>query len=248
MDPNTPGSGPARPPLTTYRDFAQMVEHTLVRHDLTEDEVAQGCHLAKEYGVAAVAVRPCDVELAARVLGGSGVQVAGIAGFPHGSSTTAAKLYEGRDLLRRGAKEINFVVNIGKMLSRQFQHVETEILQMAESCHQEGAILKVVCECAYLADDLKIILSKILKRTQADFADTSTCYGPGGYRLQDVQLLKRVLGDTVKIKASGGVRTLEKALEAYEAGCDRFGATFTAPILEEWKRRLAAQPKAAPNL
>src|SRR5690606_28758474 len=100
------------------------------------------------------------------------------AGFPHGSSNTATKLYEGRDLLRRGAKEVSLVVNYGKMISRQFQHVETEILQMSESCHQAGAILKVIFENAYLAQDLKIILCKMCKRTDPDFAEPGTGFAP----------------------------------------------------------------------
>ena len=116
---------------TTYEELAGMIEHSLVRPDLTEDLVAAGCRLAYDYRVAAAVVKPCDVDIAVRILDGSGVAVASVAGFPHGSSNTATKLYEGRDLLRRGAKEISLVVNVGKMISRQFQYVETEIMQMA---------------------------------------------------------------------------------------------------------------------
>jgi deoxyribose-phosphate aldolase len=218
-----------------------MIEHSLVRPDLSEDEVAAGCHAAAEYGIAAVQVRPSDIELALRITEGSGVCVASVVGFPHGSSNTATKLYEGRDLLRRGAAELSFVVNIGKLLSRQFQYVETEILQMAESCHEAGAVLKVIFENAYLAEDLKIILSKILKRTEADFAETSTCFGPTGYTLADVQLMRRILGDLVKVKACGGIRTLDRAIEVYNAGCDRIGCTLTVTLLEDWKKRLSAK-------
>ena len=249
MDPdNTLNAIDQRPPLTTYEDLAGMAEHSLVRPDLSEEDVTQGCHVAQHYKVAVAMVRPSDVDLAVRILGDGPVRIGSVVGFPHGSSNTATKLYEGRDLLRRGVKEVSLVVNIGKMLSRQFQHIETEILQMSESCHQQGAVLKVIFENAYLAEDLKIILCKMLKRTETDFADTCTGFGPSGCALADVQLMKKILGDRVRLKASGGVRTVDKALEVYNAGCDRFGASSTVSILEDWKKRLeklAQKPPAS---
>lgn len=236
MDQN---SEETRPALETCEDLARLIEHSLTRPDLSEDDVSTGLWLAREYSVAAAVVRPCDVDLAVRILDGSGVAVASVVGFPHGSSNTASKLYEGRDLLRRGAKEIAIVVNFGKMISRQFQHIETEILQMSESCHQAGALCKVIFENGYLAEDLKVILCRICKRCEVDFAETATCYGPSGYTLPDLALMKSILKDRVKMKATGGVRTLHRAFEVYNAGCDRLGATATATILEDWKRILA---------
>src|SRR5437879_5038786 len=147
----------ARPPITTYEDIAKMIDHSLVRPELTIDQVAQGCELARRYHVASVSVRPCDVDFAVRQLGGSDVKVGSLAGFPHGSSTTAVKLYEIRDALRRGAKEVDMVLNISALLSRQFQHVESELLQCAEECHKQGAILKVIIENAYLTEELKLV-------------------------------------------------------------------------------------------
>jgi deoxyribose-phosphate aldolase len=172
------------------------------------------------------------------------VKVSSVVGFPHGTATTAAKLYEARDAVRRGAREIEAVINIGKMLSRQFQHVETELLQMAESCHQSGALLKVNLELCYMATDLKVIASKILKRIEADFAVTSTCFGPSGYQPSDLVLLRTHLKDRVAIKAAGGVRTVDKALEVRAAGCARFGSTATVMLLEDWKARLAKEAAA----
>jgi deoxyribose-phosphate aldolase len=153
-------------------------------------------------------------------------------------------LYETRDLLRRGAREIDMVLNIGKLLSRRFQYVETELRQMAEACHEAGALLKVIFENAYLTDELKIIACKISTRGGADFVKTSTGFAPSGATLEDLRLMRAHSGSSVKVKAAGGVRTLEKALEVYEAGADRFGATATAAILDAWKARLqrAAQP------
>jgi deoxyribose-phosphate aldolase len=245
----TPEGAAGRPPLATYAGLAKMIDHSLVRPELTDEQVAEGLRLALAYDVASVSVRPSDAELAVRLLEGSAVAAGSIAGFPHGSSTTATKLYEARDLLRRGVKEIDMVLNIGKLLSRQFQYVETELIQMANACHESGALLKVIIENAYLSEDLKIIACKICKRSEVDFVKTSTGFAPSGYTREDILLMKRVVGGRCRLKAASGVRSLETALEVYELGCDRFGATQTAPILDAWKARLAAReaPAAVPS-
>src|SRR5437764_972290 len=117
MDPR---GNPARPPLTTYESLAKLIDHSLVRPELTEEQVGAGCELARRYDVASVTVRPCDIDVAVRILEGSGVAAGSVSGFPHGDQNTGTKLYETRDLLRRGAKEIDMVINISKLLSRQF--------------------------------------------------------------------------------------------------------------------------------
>jgi len=228
------------PPPTTYLDLAKMVDHSLLRPELTEEQVSEGCRIAREYHVASVTVRPADVDLAAGWMAGSGVPVGSVAGFPHGSQTTPAKLYEARDLLRRGAREIDMVLNIGKLISRQFQFVETELAQMAQVCHEAGAILKVIFENAYLTNELKIIACQVATRAGADFVKTSTGFAPTGATLEDLRLMRAHAGPHVQVKAAGGVRSLERALEVRQAGCSRFGATATVTILEDWKARLAA--------
>lgn len=240
--------GEERAPLVTYEDVAGRLELSLTRPDLPEEQVYEACRKALDYGIAAVVVRPSDVDMAVRVLGNSPVAVASVAGFPHGSSNTATKLYEGRDLLRRGVKEVSLVVNYGKMISRQFQHVETEILQMSESCHQSEALLKVIFESAYLAEDLKIILCKMCKRTEADFAETDTGFAPSGYTMADLALLKTICKDVVRIKASGAEGSLVKFEEAYFAGCDRFGSKDVFTVADEWKLVLAEREAAAKAL
>ena len=235
MDQNQPE---ARPPLTKYEDLAKMIDHSLLRPELTEEQVAEGCRVARQYQVASVTVRPCDVDFAVRQMEGSGVPVGSVAGFPHGSSTTAAKLYEARDLLRRGARELDMVINISNLLSRQFQHVDTEVQQMVAACHEQRAILKVIFENAYLTDELKIVACRICGRAGADFVKTSTGFAPTGYTLEDLRLMRAHTRPNIQIKAAGGVRTLEKALEVYQAGCSRFGATATVTILEDWKAQL----------
>ena len=180
-----------------------------------------------------------------RLLNGSGVTVGSISGFPHGSTTTAAKLYETRDLLRRGAKEIDMVINIGKLISRQFQYVEMELMQMAQACHENGALLKVIFENAYLTDELKIIACRISARADVDFLKTSSAFAPTGYTLEDLRLMRKHAPARIGIKAASGVRTLQTALEVYEAGCSRFGATRTAEILDAWKAHLSQPPQTA---
>ena len=236
MDPNGNIQPEERAPLVSYEDVAGRLELSLTRPDLNEEDVDAACRKALAYSLGAVVVRPSDADMAARILGGARTALASVAGFPHGSSNTGTKLYEGRDLLRRGVKEVNLVVNYGKMLSRQFQHVETEILQMSESCHQSEAILKLVFESAYLAEDLKNILCKIAKRTEADFVETDSA--------ADLKQLKALCKDLVKLKVSGP-STLEKFQEAYNAGSDRYGATDPFAIANEWKQILAAREAAA---
>jgi deoxyribose-phosphate aldolase len=235
MDQNQPE---ARPPLTRYEDLAKMIDHSLLRPELTGEQVAEGCRIARQYQVANITVRPCDVDFAVRQMEGSGVAVGSVAGFPHGSSTTATKLYEARDLLRRGAREVDMVINISNLLSRQFQHVDTEVQQMVAACHEQRAILKVIFENAYLTDELKIVACRICGRAGADFIKTSTGFAPTGYTLEDLRLMRAHTNPDTQIKAAGGVRTLDAALEVYQAGCSRFGATATVTILEDWKARL----------
>ncbi len=231
---------PAEPRLS-YEDIAGMIEHPVLRPELSEDDVRTGCEIARQYRIAAVTVRPSDADLAVSWMRGSGIAVASVVSYPHGCGTTSAKLYETRDLLRRGVTEIDTVINIGKMISRQFQYVELELQQMAEACHESGAILKVAFENGYLSVDLKTIACKIVKGAGADYARTSTPLGPAPYSLDDVALMRRLAGDGIRIKASGGVRTIADVLELREAGCARVGTISTVPILEDWKARIVLQ-------
>ncbi len=228
----------ARVALTSYEDLARRWDHAMVRPELADEDIAAGCEMAESYGIACVSVRPTDVELAARLLGGTRVAVGSVVSFPHGGATTAVKIYETRDLLRRGAKEIDMVINIGKLRSRQFQYIESELLQVSKACHESGALLKVILETAYLAEDLKVVALKICKRCEVDFVKTSTGFGGAGWTAADLTLMKRVLKGECGIKAAGGIDTLETALEAYGLGADRIGSTKTAAILDQWRKRL----------
>ena len=234
-----------RPPLATYEDLARMVDHSLVKPELTNQQVMEGLELARRYGVACVSVRPCDIDLAVRTLAGSSVKPGSVSGFPHGSQNTATKLFETRDLLRRGAKEIDMVVAISKLLSREFQHVHMELSQMAEACHKEGAILKVILETGYLTDEIKIIACRCCERAEVDFVKTSTGFAPSGYTMDDLKLLRKYLPEEIGIKAAGGLRTVDDVLQVHAAGCSRIGTTSTAAILDEWKARLETAAAAS---
>ena len=226
--------------LATYVDVAKMIDHALVRPDLTDAQVLDGLQIARRYEIACASVRPCDIDLAVRTLEGSSVRPGGVSGFPHGSQSTATKLYETRDLLRRGAKDIDMVICIPKLLSREFQYVQMELVQMSEVCHQEGAVLKVILENAYLTDELKIIACRCAERAGVDFVKTSTGFAPSGCTIEDIRLMRKHLPEEIGVKAAGGIRTLDGLFEVYEAGSTRVGTTSTAAILDEWKARLAA--------
>ena len=230
-----------RPPLSGYEDFARLIDHSLVDPELTTAQVLEGLEMTKRYRIACASVRPCDIDLAVRTLGGSTVKPGSVSGFPHGSQNTATKLFETRDLLRRGAKEIDMVISISKLRSREFQHVQTELSQMSEACHKEGAILKVILETAWLTDELKIIACRCCERAEVDFVRTSTGFAPSNYTLDDLKLMRKYLPEEIGVQAAGGLRSVEDILVAYEAGCSRIGTNSTAAILDEWKARLAGK-------
>ena len=232
--------------LTSYESFARLIDHSLVKPELSDEQVVAGLEMAKRYGVACVSVRPCDVDLAVRTLQGSSVKPGSVSGFPHGSQNTATKLYETRDLLRRGAREIDMVIAVSKLISREFQHVQMELLQMSEMCHKEGALLKVILENAYLTEELKIIACRCCERAEVDFVKTSTGFAPTGYTIEDIKLMRKHLPEEIGIKAASGIRTVDQVLEVYELGCTRIGTTSTAALLDEWRERLAAQTASSP--
>jgi deoxyribose-phosphate aldolase len=226
----------AAAPAATYESLARVVDLHLLLPELTDTDVAEGCRAAAEYGLRAVIVRPCDVDQAARWLR-EPIVLGAVVGHPDGVSTTAAKLYEGRDLLRRGARELEWVLNPARMLSRQFQDVETELVQIARSCEEAGAALTILLRNELFQDDLKIIATKIAKRVGA--VRLSIVPSPG-----DLQLILPLLKERLQIKARG-VETLEAALAARRGGCSLIGSAAAAPILEAWRTQLQAQQPAA---
>ncbi len=223
----------------TVRDIAKMIDHSLLRPDMTVEEIINGCRLAKEYHVASVCVKPSEVEIAVRELKGSDVLVTTVIGFPHGSSTTAAKVFEAKEAIEAGCAELDMVLNIGRLVSKDFDYVEKDIKAVVDVAHEKGVIVKVILENAYLTDELKEIACKICERAGADYVKTSTGYAKSGATIEDLKLMRRCTSSKVKVKAAGGVRTLDAALAAIAAGAERIGATATKAILDEAAAREA---------
>ena len=200
--------------------------------------------------MASVCIKPYAVELAARILEGTGVAVGTTIGFPHGGHTTAVKVFESRQAMADGATELDMVINIGQAIAGEWAAVKSDIEAVTRAAHDGGAIVKVIFENCYLNEDQKIRLCQICGEVGADYVKTSTGYGSGGANFEDLRLMRRVSPPHVKLKAAGGVRTLEMMIHCAEIGCDRIGASRTAEILDELKQRLGdapihAGPKAA---
>jgi deoxyribose-phosphate aldolase len=220
-------------------EIAAGLDHTLLEPDLDDERVLAGIRTARTCGVASVTVRPCDIDLAVRSLQGSAVRAGSVCGFPHGWQNTATKLFEARDLLRRGARELTAVIGISRLLSREFQHVQTELLQLSESCHREGARLTVILETAYLSDELKVIACACCERAEVDFVGAATGFGPAADLSRDLPFLRRHLPEEIGLQAAGGIGTLDQVLALRELGCARISTGASAAILEELASRTA---------
>jgi deoxyribose-phosphate aldolase len=216
-----------------YEDLAGLIEFSLLRTELPEEEVARGCELAKSYQITSLVVRPCDVDLVVRSLAGSDVRIGAIVDVPHGYSTTPAKLYAARDLLRRGVRQIDTVLNTSKLISRQFQYLETELLQMAEACGECGASLAVHIESEYLNEELKIVACRVARRAGAEYIATGC--------IEEFSLLRTHSRERLKIKSLAAVDGLDAALALRDAGWSRIQLSDPAPLLDAWKQRLAAK-------
>jgi deoxyribose-phosphate aldolase len=222
----------------TYHQIAKMIDHSLLSPLLTDVELEAGCRLAREFDVASACVKPYFLKRCAELLAGSSVAASTVIGFPHGGNTTAIKLAEAEQALRDGGTELDVVVNVGKVLSEDWAYVRKDIKVLVEAAHQAGAILKVIFENCYLQEKHKIQLCGISAELEVDFAKTSTGYGGGGATLEDLRLMRANLPPHIKIKAAGGVRTLDALLEVRAIGVARAGATQTAKMLGECQRRL----------
>jgi deoxyribose-phosphate aldolase len=244
----------------SYDELAKMIDHSLLHPTMTDRELAAGCRLARKYKVAAVCIKPYAVKEAARLLKGSGVAVGAVVGFPHGSSTTASKRYETELACRDGATEIDMVINIGKALSGDWAYVERDIRAVVREARRHGAVVKVIFENDFLEGDaIKRKLCRISEKAGAAFVKTSTGYGfvkgpDGGYGYKgatghDLTLMRRTVSRKVQVKAAGGVRDLDALMHVRDLGTTRCGATATAAMLDEYRRREKAerQSGAAPS-
>lgn len=241
-----------------FEELAGMIDHSLLHPTMTDRELEEGCRLAVRYGVASVCIKPYAVRVAAELLRGSGVRVGAVIGFPHGSACTESKRYETQLACQDGAVEIDMVINVGKALSGDWEYVERDVRAVCDEAHGRGAVVKVILENDFLSgggagltsDALKEKLCQVCERAGADWVKTSTGYGfvkqpGGGYDYKgatehDLALMRRSCSEKVQVKAAGGVRDLDGLMRVRELGASRCGASATAALLDEYRRRESA--------
>ncbi|MBE0537355.1 MAG: deoxyribose-phosphate aldolase [Phycisphaerae bacterium] len=223
----------------TYDDIAGMIDHSLLNPTLTTDALEQGIALALKYRTASVCIMPYYLKRCAQLLAGSTVHPSTVIGFPHGGHTTAVKLAEAQQAMDDGGRELDMVVNISKALSGDWPYVRDDIKAVVDAAHARDCKVKVIFENCYLTDAQKIKLCEICGELNADWVKTSTGYGTSGATMEDLALMRKHAPAHVQVKAAGGVRDLDKLLQVRALGVTRAGATATAAILDECKRRLA---------
>ncbi len=243
----------------SYEELAKMIDHSLLHPTMTDQELEAGCKLAAKYGVASVCIKPYAVKRAAELLQGTDVFVGAVIGFPHGNSATESKRYETQLACQDGAVEIDMVINLGKALGGDWDYVERDVKAVCDEAHKHGAKVKVIFENDYLtkggaglgSDDFKRKLCQLCERAGADWVKTSSGYGfvkqpDGSYNYHgatehDLALMRASVSAKVQVKAAGGVRDLDGLIKVRDLGCSRRGATATAVMLDEYRRREAAE-------
>ena len=234
--------------MNKVSELAKMIDHTLLHPTATDEDLKRECEIAKKYQVASVCVKPYMVPAAGQHLAGTDIAVGCVVGFPAGNSVTSIKVAEAEQACRDGAKEVDMVINVAKALEGDWDYVHQEIKAVAQACHPHDALLKVIFETDYISEDADLVrLCEICTEAGADYVKTSTGFGfvkgdDGKYSytgatLPHLRLMKESIGPRVKVKASGGIRTLDALLEVQAVGCDRCGATATVTILDEARQR-----------
>ncbi len=230
--------------MNKVKELAKMIDHSILHPTMTDEDLLRECEIAKKYDVASVCVKPYAVKQAVKLLKDSDVLVGCVIGFPSGNSAIEVKVFETEVACRDGAVEIDMVINIGKALQGDWEYIEKEIGAVTKACHDHGAIVKVIFETDYVTKEADIVrLCAICTRVGADYVKTSTGFGfvkgkDGNYSyagatIPNLELMKKSVGSSVKLKAAGGVRTLDGLLAVQKAGCARCGATATISILED---------------
>lgn len=216
-------------------ELANMIDHTLLKADATKVEFERLCKEADEYGFKMVAINSYPVAMCRKFLKESKVHVGAAIGFPLGQTTIKTKISEIEEAIQNGADEIDYVINIGKLKEGDIEYLREEMEAIVTLSRENDIISKVILENCYLTDEEKIAVCKIAKEVKPDFVKTSTGFGTGGATVEDVALMKKIVGDAVKVKAAGGIRDVETALQMIKAGAERLGTSSGIKIIEEYK-------------
>jgi deoxyribose-phosphate aldolase len=223
--------------LPTVNALASLIDHAVLKPTQGERDVVDACTVARRWRIATVCVKPFYVPDTARLLKDSGVGTSTVIGFPHGGQAPEVKVATATNALHDGATELDMVINIGALVDKDYATLEREVGMVVGLAHANEALVKVILECGYLDDAQKAISAQIAVAAGADFVKTSTGFGPEGATVEDVRLLRQVVGEKTGVKASGGIRTLDEALAMLAAGASRLGTSSTTAILEELRRR-----------
>lgn len=210
--------------------IAKLCDHTLLKAFALDSQIEQLCREARAHGTASVCVNPCHVQTCAGLLKGTGVKVCTVIGFPLGANTSAVKAFETRDAIANGAEEVDMVINVGALKSGRTEDVYEDIKAVVDAA--AGTLVKVIIETCYLTDEEKVTVCGLARKAGADFVKTSTGFGTGGATPHDVKLMHDAVGDTMKVKASGGIHNYGEAMAVIEAGADRLGVSATVAIVE----------------
>ncbi len=222
----------------TPEELAKYFDHTQLRAYATYADFKKLCDEARTYGFAMVAINPAPVALCKEFLQGTDVHVGAAVGFPLGQNTIAAKVFEAKDAIENGADEIDYVIDITQLKEKNYGYIQKEMADVVALCRAAQVISKVIFENCYLTDEEKRFLCAIAREVRPDFIKTSTGFGTGGATLEDVALMKQAVGDAVRVKAAGGVRTLETTLRLIDLGVSRIGSTASVAIVEELKAKI----------
>lgn len=224
--------------MLTVNELAKMIDQTLLKTYATDEDLINFCKVAKEYNFKTVAINNAPVSLCKKELIGTDILCDAAISFPLGQSTIETKVFEAQDIIDKGAGEVDYVVNVGKVKSHDYTYIENEMKQMVNVCHKNNVICKVIFENCYLNDDEKRKLCEIALVCKPDFIKTSTGFATAGATLEDVKLMKECVGEQIKIKAAGGIRNARQALGFIEAGASRIGTSAGPAIIDEYKEML----------
>lgn len=223
--------------MVTVEQLANMVDHTNLKAFADDAAFTKLCDEARKYNFKMVAINPAQTVRCKQKLAGSSVHVGAAIGFPLGQTTLECKIFETKDAIEKGADEIDYVINVAELKNKNYDYIKKEMEEIVKICREAGKISKVIFENCYLTDDEKIKVAEIAKEVKPDFIKTSTGFGTGGATVEDVKLMKSVVGDEVKVKAAGGIRDLKTALAMIEAGAERLGTSAGVAIVEEYKSK-----------